>query len=157
MVDDKLSDYKSKRNFSTSPEPRESSDRAANSFVVQRHDASHLHFDFRLEMGGVLKSWAVPKGPPSTPKEKRLAIAVEDHPLSYGSFEGVIPEGQYGAGTVQIWDKGTFEPVNSGDPQDQLKKGKFTFVLTGERLNGVFSLVKTHFSAKSWLLIMSKE
>ena len=157
MVDDKLSDYKSKRDFSTSPEPRESNGRAAKSFVVQRHDASHLHFDFRLEMGGVLKSWAVPKGPPSTPKEKRLAIAVEDHPLSYGDFEGVIPEGQYGAGTVQVWDKGTFEPVNPEDPEGQLNNGKFTFNLRGERLNGIFSLVKTHFSARSWLLIMNKK
>ncbi len=157
MVDDKLSDYESKRDFATSPEPRESSGRAAKSFVVQRHDASHLHFDFRLEIGGVLKSWAVPKGPPATPKEKRLAIAVEDHPLSYGGFEGVIPEGQYGAGTVQIWDKGTFEPVSPEDPEDQLKSGKFSFILRGERLNGIFSLVKTQFSAKSWLLIMSKE
>ena len=122
-------------------------------FVVQRHQASHLHYDFRLEIDGVLKSWAVPKGPPTVPGEKRLAIEVEDHALAYGNFEGTIPEGQYGAGTVEIWDSGTFEPLDSGDAQVQVNAGKLAFELKGARLRGRYALVKTGFSKKSWLLI----
>ncbi|MCK4268703.1 MAG: DNA ligase [Actinomycetia bacterium] len=157
MENEKLTKYKDKRDFATTPEPEEGSGPQAHTFVVQRHQASHLHFDFRLEMGGTLKSWAVPKGPPSQPKEKRLAVAVEDHPLAYASFEGVIPVGQYGAGTVEIWDKGTYEAVRPDDPEAQLESGKFSFVLKGERLKGLFALVKTAYSSKSWLLIMKEQ
>ncbi|MDP1809527.1 MAG: DNA polymerase ligase N-terminal domain-containing protein [Actinomycetota bacterium] len=153
MADDKLKDYRAKRDFKTTPEPVEGGGGEGKKFVIQRHQASHLHYDLRLEMGGVLKSWAVPKGPPVEPKEKRLAIEVEDHPLAYGDFEGTIPEGQYGAGTVEIWDSGTFEPLDDGDPQDRLKAGKLAFMLKGKRLNGRFALVKTSFAPKSWLFI----
>jgi bifunctional non-homologous end joining protein LigD len=153
MAEDKLKDYRAKRDFETTPEPVENAGGAGGKFVVQRHDASHLHYDFRLEIDGVLKSWAVPKGPPTDAKEKRLAIAVEDHPLSYGDFEGTIPEGQYGAGTVEIWDSGVFEPLDGGAPQDQLKAGKLAFILKGRRLKGHFVLVKTKFSHNSWLLM----
>lgn len=112
-----------------------------------------MHYDFRLEIDGVLKSWAVPKGPPTEPKEKRLAIKVEDHPLAYGNFEGTIPEGQYGAGTVEIWDSGTFSPLDGADPLDQLNAGKLSFVLNGKRLKGHYVLVRTKFGPNSWLLM----
>ena len=155
MADDDLKEYRAKRDFAATPEPAETGRTRGRKFVVQRHQASHLHYDFRLEIGGVLKSWAVPKGPPTAPKEKRLAIEVEDHPVAYGDFEGTIPEGQYGAGTVEIWDSGTFETLDEGDADDQLKSGKLHFVLKGKRLNGRFALVKTTFTAKSWLFIAS--
>jgi len=153
MSEDKLKNYRMKREFVAGGEPFGGKSDADNKFVVQRHDASRLHFDFRLEIGGVLKSWALPKGPPTHAKEKRLAIAVEDHPIDYADFEGTIPEGQYGAGTVKIWDKGSFAPLDPDDPELQLKNGKFGFTLKGSRLNGRFTLVKTGFAAKSWLLI----
>ena len=115
-------------------------------FVVQEHWASHHHFDFRLEKEGVLLSWAVPKGVPLLPGERRLAIKVEDHPLSYADFEGIIPEGEYGAGRVAIWDKGSYQPV-------LFEPGKVEVVLFGQKLSGKYVLVKTSMSEKSWLLI----
>lgn len=124
-------------------------------FVVQEHHASHLHYDFRLEIGGVLKSWAVPKGPSMNPVDKRLAIAVADHPIDYGKFEGIIPAGMYGAGEVVIWDSGVFEPVE--DPQAALKKGRLAFRLKGNRLCGEFALVHLKGRSKEWLLMKKND
>jgi bifunctional non-homologous end joining protein LigD len=126
-------------------------------FVVHEHHATHLHWDFRLEFQGVLKSWAIPKGPSMNAADKRLAIQVNDHALEYGDFEGIIPEGHYGAGRVIIWDSGVFEPV--GDMKEGLRKGRFVFVLHGTRLTGEFVLVRFLKGAKGneWLLIKSPE
>ncbi len=139
----KLERYHGKRNFAKTPEPRGGT-RSSNSrglqYVVQRHDATRLHYDLRLEHDGVLKSWAVPKEPSSNPKDRRLAVHVEDHPLDYGSFEGEIPEGQYGAGSVVIWDKGHWRPLNDAD--EGLKEGKLDFELDGRKLKGRFTLVR---------------
>lgn len=144
-----LATYTQKRNFSKTPEPRAKGKSLSKqlSFVVQRHDASHLHYDFRLELDGVLKSWAIPKGPSLDPRDKRLAVMVEDHPLSYGSFEGVIPKGNYGAGTVDIWDSGTYIPEGSSkdpaaDIRRGLKSGSLKFVMNGQKLKGSFALVR---------------
>ena len=117
-------------------------------FVVHEHHARHLHFDLRLEMEGALKSWAVPKGPSMDPKDKRLAVLVPDHTLEYGSFEGVIPEGQYGAGTVHIWDKGDFS-LSKGS----MEEGKLEFTLNGRKLRGAFVLIRMKGKQKEWLLI----
>lgn len=119
-------------------------------FVIQKHDATHLHYDFRLEMDGVLKSWAVPKEPPRTSEEKRLAVAVPDHELSYINFEGNIEEGSYGAGKVAIWDKGTYS-LESKD------KSKIVFKLKGKKLKGKYALIKTSFGKDSWLFLKMKE
>ena len=126
-------------------------------FVVHEHHATRLHYDFRLEIGGVLKSWAIPKGPSMNPSDKRLAVRVEDHPLEYGDFEGIIPQGQYGAGPVLIWDTGEFQ--TEGDPEDALTKGKLTFSLKGKKLKGSFSLVLMRGRGKGndWLLIKGKD
>ena len=126
-------------------------------FVVHEHHASHLHYDFRLEIDGVLKSWAVPKGPSMNPADKRLAIRVDDHPLVYADFEGIIPVGSYGAGAVVIWDAGDFEPLE--DPQTGLEKGRLSFRLSGRQLHGEFALalMKGRGSGKEWLLMKKKD
>jgi bifunctional non-homologous end joining protein LigD len=137
-----LQEYKSKRNFKSTPEPegQVESTQGGNSFVIQKHAATRLHYDFRLEMEGVLRSWAVPKGPSLDPGEKRLAVHVEDHPLDYGTFEGIIPKGQYGGGTVLLWDRGTWHP--EGDPVAGYKKGHLRFRLDGEKLQGSWDLFR---------------
>ena len=123
-------------------------------FVVQEHEARQLHYDFRLEMGGILKSWAIPKGPSMNPKERRLAVMVDDHPLDYIAFEGVIPEGQYGAGTVAIWDHGVYTLVEEENPFDAIKDGKIVMELQGSILKGIFSMVKMRGRGENnWLLI----
>jgi bifunctional non-homologous end joining protein LigD len=128
-------------------------------FVVHEHHASHLHYDFRLEMGGVFKSWAIPKGPSMNPADKRLAIMVEDHLLEYGAYEGIIPEGHYGAGAVVIWDEGSYVDVEEGNPEEQLEKGRFSFELRGKKLKGGFSmaLLKGRGKGNQWLLIKRKD
>jgi len=126
-------------------------------FVVQEHHATRLHYDFRLEIAGVLKSWAIPKGPSMNPADKRLAVMVEDHLLEYGDFEGIIPQGHYGAGAVLIWDSGEFKA--EGDPEIALRQGRLRFTLNGKKLKGDFSLVlmKGKESGKNWLLIKSQD
>ncbi|MFZ3208807.1 MAG: DNA polymerase ligase N-terminal domain-containing protein [Geobacteraceae bacterium] len=125
-------------------------------FVVQEHHSAHLHWDFRLEFAGVLKSWAIPKGPSMNPADKRLAVQVEDHDLDYGSFEGIIPEGRYGAGQVIIWDEGRYEPL--ADLGEGLEEGVISFRLHGRKLTGEFSLVRLKKgTGKEWLLIKKKE
>lgn len=159
--------YKRKRSFKETPEP--TGGKVSNHelrFVIQKHDASHLHYDFRLEMDGVLKSWAVPKGPSTDPAIKRLAMMVEDHPYDYRNFEGIIPKGQYGGGTVIVWDEGTYEPleeITGKKAQEksllkQLKTGSLKFRLYGKKLKGEFALVHTHgMGENSWLLIKHKD
>src|SRR6476659_9227403 len=156
--------YHSKRNFKNTPEPKGRVVRRKTpglSFVVQKHAASHLHYDFRLELDGVLLSWAVPKGPSLDPADKRLAMHVEDHPLEYGDFEGIIPAKQYGGGTVLLWDRGTWTPV--GDAAAAYKKGRLKFELAGEKLRGGWNLVRTHGGTyagggkEAWLLIKEKD
>jgi bifunctional non-homologous end joining protein LigD len=157
---DSLHEYRRKRPRGASPEPRGGTPTTGhNAFVIQRHDATRLHYDFRLEMNGVLKSWAVPKGPSLDPSVKRLAIHVEDHPLDYGGFEGTIPEGNYGAGEVILWDKGTYTPEGSLSAEEQLRKGDLKIVLHGQKLNGSFVLVKLKNSSKQneWLLIKHRD
>jgi bifunctional non-homologous end joining protein LigD len=125
--------------------------------VVQKHDASRLHYDFRLAINGVLASWAVPRGPSMNPAEKRLAVRTEDHPIEYADFEGVIPEGQYGAGPVMVWDKGTYEPEADIAPGKQLARGKIDVVLQGEKLRGGFTLIQTGSERKRWLLVKHRD
>jgi len=151
-----LAEYQRKRDFSKTPEPKGSPEPAGqNRFVVQKHWATRLHYDFRLEMDGVLVSWAIPKGPTLNPAEKRLAAHVEDHPVSYYDFEGTIPKGEYGGGTVMIWDWGTFE-LEESTPAESLKRGEVKFRLNGVRLRGRYALVRTR-SDKDWLLIKKKD
>jgi bifunctional non-homologous end joining protein LigD len=151
-----LEDYKKKRDFSRTPEPPgETRAPGGSSYCIQKHAASRLHYDFRLELDGVLLSWAVPKGPSFDPHDKRLAMQVEDHPVEYGSFEGVIPEGEYGAGTVVLWDSGTWTPVI--DPRLALKKGELKFDLFGDKLVGRWALVRMKDDPKAWLLVKDKD
>src|ERR1700726_3744606 len=157
-----LKEYRDKRHFEKTPEPeggvQGSGDRA---FVIQKHAATRLHYDLRLEVDGTLKSWAVPKGPSLNPADKRLAIQVEDHPFEYRKFEGTIPEGNYGAGEVIIWDQGTYEVEGSADAAEQIERGELKFSLHGHKLNGSFVLVRLRRSSGSgkpeWLLIKHKD
>lgn len=160
-----LSKYNQKRDFKQTREPKGKIEKSASEliFVVQKHAASHLHYDFRLEMDGVLKSWAVPKGPSMDPEVKRLAMMVEDHPYSYKDFEGTIPEGNYGAGNVIVWDNGTYtsdEKTASDEKKllSDLAKGHLSFILKGKKLKGEFSLVKLHGKQENaWLLIKKND
>src|SRR3981189_3507318 len=140
-----LSTYRKKRDFEKTAEPSGDVKVAPSKrrrFVIQKHAATRLHYDLRLEFDGVFKSWAVTKGPSLDPHDKRLAVEVEDHPLDYGDFEGTIPKGQYGGGTVQLWDRGYWEPEGSLSPEEMLRKGDFKFKLDGDRLKGGWVLVR---------------
>ena len=157
-----LAQYKKKRAEDKTPEPFGGKPgKGPLTFVIQRHEASRLHYDFRLELDGVLKSWAVPKGPSLNPEDKRLAMMVEDHPMDYANFEGIIPKGQYGGGTVMVWDRGVYMPYDSKTREEserilrtQLAKGHLTFIMLGEKLKGEFALIKTHgMEENAWLLI----
>jgi bifunctional non-homologous end joining protein LigD len=159
----KLTKYRSMRDFERTPEPSgerapaKKAEPAGNSFVIQKHAARRLHYDFRLEHAGVLWSWSVPKGPSLSPSERRLAVRTEDHPLDYADFEGIIPKGQYGGGTVVVWDRGTWQA--EGDPAEAIKRGRLTFTLTGEKLSGRWHLIKTKGGDKTenWLLFKSRD
>ena len=163
-----LKEYKEKRSFTATPEPKGGKPSPQTlQFVVQKHAASRLHYDFRLEMGGVLKSWAVPKGPSLNPADRRLAMMVEDHPFDYKDFEGIIPAGNYGAGTVMVWDEGTYQPLEetkeSKTAQNrallkQLREGSLKFRLNGKKLKGEFALVHTKGREdNAWLLIKHRD
>ncbi len=153
-----LATYHRKRKFDQTPEPVGKVKKTSkHRFVVQEHHASRLHFDFRLEMAGVLKSWAVPKGPSLDPRDKRLAVMVEDHPVDYIDFEGQIEEGNYGAGEVKIWDRGQYELVDSGDPLELIEDGKLSFRLKGRKLKGEFALVHLKNRGDDWLLMKKKD
>ncbi|AOS63274.1 DNA polymerase ligase N-terminal domain-containing protein [Actinoalloteichus hymeniacidonis] len=161
---DQLTAYRSKRRPEVSGEPTGGTPREKQTFVIQRHDSRRLHFDLRLEIGGVLVSWAVPRGPSQDPSEKRLAVRTEDHPLDYARFEGVIPGGEYGAGRVVVWDIGTYQNI-SHDRHDEpvsieeaLERGHIGFWLHGTRLTGPFALTKTPTSGRQepWLLVKAR-
>jgi bifunctional non-homologous end joining protein LigD len=162
-----LKKYKEKRDFKKTSEPKGKKKKVKDEliFVVQKHDATNLHYDFRLELDGVLKSWAVPKGPSLSPKEKRLAMMVEDHPFDYKDFEGTIPKGSYGAGEVIVWDKGTYHSIETDDKKKSipllkqgLEKGDLKITLHGIKLNGQFALVNMKKPKQNaWLLIKKKD
>jgi len=161
-----LKDYKEKRDPASTPEPigQGPGSRDGLSFVVQKHYASSLHYDFRLELEGTLKSWAVPKGPSMDPSQKHLAVMVEDHPYDYKDFEGIIPEGNYGAGRVAIWDVGTYHSRKSESKEKTeslfkkgLRDGHFAFILDGKRLKGEFALIRLKKDKKNWLLIKKND
>jgi bifunctional non-homologous end joining protein LigD len=166
---EQLTEYRKKRDFRKTAEPEGGGDKAADSpklqFVIQKHAASHLHYDLRLELDGVMKSWAVPKGPCPDPRVKRLAMQVEDHPMEYNSFEGTIPQGEYGGGTVMLWDNGWYEPEKGGGEdgvREGLRKGDLKIVFHGKRIKGGYVLVRTRgfgagSSKPSWLLIKHKD
>jgi bifunctional non-homologous end joining protein LigD len=161
----KLKEYREKRHFEVSPEPPggatpEKEKKTRLIYVIQKHRASHLHYDFRLEWNGTLLSWAIPKGPSLDPSVKRLAMRVEDHPIEYATFEGVIPKGEYGGGTVMVWDTGLWKPEVK-DVDDALARGELKFTLLGKKLRGSWVLVRTQGygsrSDKSWLLIKHRD
>ena len=165
-ADENLKKYRSKRNFDITSEPEGGklpigSSKKALAYLIQKHQATNLHYDFRLEWNGVLLSWAIPKGPSLDPSVKRLAAAVEDHPLEYGGFEGVIPEGEYGGGTVMLWDRGTWTP-ESPDVDAALRKGELKFTLHGKKLKGSWVLIRTKggfggSKKPQWLLIKHRD
>lgn len=163
-----LKEYHKKRDFDVTAEPfgeaKGKKDKDKQIFVIQKHDASNLHYDFRLSVDGVLKSWAVPKGPSTDPDDKRLAVPTEDHPIEYADFEGVIPEVEYGGGTVMVWDAGTYENIKEDDDgnkismKDQLEDGHSTFKLKGKKLKGGFALIRTQKGKnEKWMLIKMKD
>jgi bifunctional non-homologous end joining protein LigD len=163
---DALARYHAKRDFSKTKEPEGAAPKSTAKklrFVIQKHAASHLHFDFRLELDGVMKSWAVPKGPSYDPTVKRLAMEVEDHPIEYNKFEGTIPQGEYGGGTVMIWDRGTYEPEGGGGPEALragYKRGDLKITMHGERMQGSWVLVRTRRDPRGkqqWLLIKHRD
>jgi DNA ligase D-like protein (predicted 3'-phosphoesterase) len=178
---DALLIYKTKRNFTVSPEPPYFARKASKGkhkgtimasakaskhkplFVIQKHNASHLHYDFRLEIDGVLKSWAIPKGPSTDPQDKRLAVETEDHPMDYATFEGIIPEGEYGAGSVIVWDTGTFDNIKEKDGKtipisDCYKNGHIEVNLQGKKLQGGYALIRTKSDdMKKWLCIKMRD
>lgn len=163
MTADRLETYREKRDFTRTSEPAGAGKQShkGHAYLIQKHEARNLHFDFRLEHDGVLKSWAIPRGPSMDPGDKRLAVRTEDHPVEYGGFEGSIPKGQYGGGTVMLWDEGTWEPVE--DPDEGFKQGKLKFVVHGKRLQGGFALVRLRSDTgrkqgkENWLLIKEKD
>ena len=169
--EESLETYREKRQFQRTPEPNGEKEvqEGRPIFVIQKHDASHLHYDFRLEWGGVLKSWAVPKGPSTTPRTMRLAMLTEDHPLDYANFEGVIPEGNYGAGTVMVWDYGPYrnlraeKPDHPEDMAQSFRDGKIEVWLDGHKLKGGFALIRTRGmgggedDGRKWLLVKMKD
>jgi bifunctional non-homologous end joining protein LigD len=169
--DDRLAKYRGMRRFDRTGEPEGGAATPGEdpSFVVQIHDATRMHFDFRLEVDGVLKSWAVPRGPSTDPRDKRLAVPTEDHPLDYREYEGVIPGGQYGAGVVIVWDHGTYHPLTEGGPDAfarALERGHASFELHGTKLRGAYALTRIHQSAdggegdsgdRAWLLVKKKD
>jgi DNA ligase D-like protein (predicted 3'-phosphoesterase) len=166
MTADPLREYRRKRDFGRTPEPSERGRRRrAPRFVIQKHDASSLHYDFRLEAGGVLKSWAVPKGPSTDPRDKRLAMPTEDHPLSYGDFEGLIPEGEYGAGPVIVWDTGTYRNLTEEEGteipvEEAVDRGHVKVWLEGAKLRGGWSLRRTEIGRSrrpKWLLVKLRD
>src|SRR5437867_10951730 len=159
--------YRRKRNFKQTPEPAGKPVRSGQrlQYVIHKHDATRLHYDFRLELDGALKSWAVPKGPSLDPEERRLAVMVEDHPLDYRTFEGVIPKGNYGAGTVMVWDEGVYHARQTSDPQESerilkegLQKGHITIIVAGKKLKGEFAIVKLKKSEDNdWLFLKKRK
>jgi len=158
---DRLRKYRSRRDFTRTQEPEGKTAKSGKrlAYVIQKHAARRLHYDFRLEWNGALMSWAVPKGPSENPNDKRLAVHVEDHPVAYGGFEGTIPKGEYGGGTVMLWDRGWWEPHD--DPDEAMKKGKLAFTLHGERLKGNWALVRLRARHRrdkdNWLLVKEKD
>lgn len=161
MPDRRLRDYERKRDLKATPEPSGGGAGRGDRFVIQKHDASSLHYDFRLEADGVLKSWAVPKGPSTDPRDKRLAMPTEDHPLDYIDFEGVIPEGHYGAGTVVVWDTGTYRNDTTDDNgrevpvNDAVERGHVSVWLQGHKLRGGYSLTRT--GKDRWILVKKRD
>lgn len=152
-----LEQYRTKRRFGNTPEPppRQRRSTSGRLFVIQKHRARQLHYDFRLEAGGVLKSWSVPKGPSLDPSVKRFAVAVEDHPVDYARFEGIIPEGEYGGGTVMVWDRGTYRLDKGADLATELRRGEVVLTILGRKLKGGWSLVRLR--GRNWLLIKRRD